>query len=203
MKVGLTPWFVAIGASGPEGLDDIRELLAALPASLNAIVLIVLHRLWNRPSQLRSVLSQGSGLPVVIAASGEYFEPGTAYIGEPAEHLTLAAKSLGHLVDDPHRDHGNRTVDLLFRSVAAYGGNRMIGVVLSGSLDDGSRGLAVIHKARGLTMVLTPHLLPRTGMPENAISFDGPVDLIGNPRQIAAGICVAIGRDAKLAHAVI
>jgi two-component system chemotaxis response regulator CheB len=50
----------------------------------------------------------------------------------------------------------------------------MIGVVLSGSLDDGSRGLASIHKTGGLSMVLTPAGPPERGMPENAIKFDGP-----------------------------
>jgi len=65
----------------------------------------------------------------------------------------------------------------------------MIGVVLSGALDDGSRGLAAIHEAGGLTIVLTPGRSPERGMPENAISYDGPIDLIGDPLQIAEGIC--------------
>lgn len=64
----------------------------------------------------------------------------------------------------------------------------MIGVVLSGSLDDGSRGLAAIHEAGGLTMVLTPDPKPYRGMPRNAINYDGPVDVIGSPRVIAAAI---------------
>jgi len=68
----------------------------------------------------------------------------------------------------------------------------MIGVVLSGSLDDGSRGLAAIHEAGGLTMVLTPKAAwCDRGMPENAISYDGPISLTGTPRQLAQGICSA------------
>jgi two-component system chemotaxis response regulator CheB len=67
----------------------------------------------------------------------------------------------------------------------------MIGVVLSGSLDDSSRGLAAIQEAGGLTMVLTPSGPPQRGMPENAISYDGPIDLIGTPERIARGICMA------------
>src|SRR3954451_14788189 len=64
-------------------------------------------------------------------------------------------------------------------------------VVLSGALDDASRGLAAVHDAGGLTMVLTPGRSPERGMPENAISYDGPIDLIGDPLQIAEGICAA------------
>jgi len=188
-----TPWFIAIGASGAEGLHDIQELLAAFPGSLAAVVLIVLHRPWDRPTHLRSILARVSKLPVIIAAKGEHLQAGTVYIGEPAEHLTLAAKSFGELTDDPNNLYRNRTVDLLFRSLAVYGGSRIIGVVLSGWLDDGSQGLATIHDAGGLTMVLTPEgAWRRQGMPENAIGYDGPIDLIGDPRQIAAGICAAV-----------
>jgi two-component system chemotaxis response regulator CheB len=137
---------------------------------------------------LRAVLARTSALPVVIASQGEHFKIGTVYIGEPSEHLTLAADSFGVLISDPDRQHGNRTVDLLFKSVAECAGARVIGVVLSGALDDGSRGLAAIHDGGGSTMVLTPSLESERGMPENAIGYDGPINLIGNPRQIAHAI---------------
>jgi two-component system chemotaxis response regulator CheB len=73
------------------------------------------------------------------------------------------------LLDDPINRYRNRTIDALFRSVAAHAGSRMVGVVLSGSLDDGSRGLAAIKAAGGTTMVLTPHWSGGKGMPENAV----------------------------------
>lgn len=185
-------WFVAIGASGADGLDDIKAIVRALPPSLNAVVLIVLHRLWDKPSHLAAVLRRAAQMPVRVALDGDRFTPGTAYIGEPADHLTLAANSFGRLVDDPNRTQRNRTVDLLFRSVAAHGGSRIIGVVLSGSLDDGSRGLAAINEIGGLTMVVTPARPPEQGMPENAISYDGPIDLIGSRSEIAQAICSAV-----------
>jgi two-component system chemotaxis response regulator CheB len=185
-------WFVAIGASGGDGLDDIRSILRELPPSLNAVVLIVLHRLWDKPSHLAAVLGRAAHMPVSVAMDGDRFTPGIAYIGEPADHLTLVANSFGRLVDDPDRTHRNRTVDLLFRSVAAHGGSRIIGVVLSGSLDDGSRGLAAINEIGGLTMVVTPTRPPEHGMPENAIAYDGPIDVIGSPFEIAQAICAAV-----------
>lgn len=191
MESKKSPWFIAIGASGAEGLDDIRKLLSALPPAFPAVILVVLHRQWDHPSHLAAILARACRLPVVVASQGERLEAGTVYIGAPAEHLTLAASSFGEIIDDPGRLYGNRTVDLLFKSVAAHAGNRMIGVVLSGALDDGSRGLAAIHKAGGVTMVLTPTHQPHRGMPENAISYDGPIDLIGDPQRIAKGICTA------------
>lgn len=134
------PWIVAIGASGEQGLDDIRELLGELPDTLAAIVMVVLHRQWHKPTQLRAVLAYGCTLPIVIAAQEEYLDSGTVYIGEPSEHLTLAAQRLGVLIDDPSRHYGGRTVDLLFKSIAAHAGRRMIGVVLSARWTMGHAG---------------------------------------------------------------
>lgn len=183
-----SPWIVAVGASGAEGLRDIETLLNALPRPLQAAILVVLHRRWNRPSHLREVLARSCPHPILIADEGERFEPGSVYIGEPAEHLTLAERSLNETVSDPTRVYGNRTIDLLFGSIARHRQGRMIGVVLSGSLDDGSRGLAAIHEAGGLTMVLTPAQPSHLGMPGNAISYDGPIDTIGSPEVIASAI---------------
>ena len=194
MSPDVPPWFVAIGASGGEGLADIRDLLAALPAPIGAVLLVVLHRPWDQPSSLRDVLARACPHPILIADEGDRFERGTVYIGEPSQHLTLAARSFGQIVDDPGQAYRNRTVDLLFRSVADHGGGRVIGVVLSGSLDDGARGLAAIHAAGGLTMVLTPGDPSGGGMPENAIAYDGPIDLVGGSREIARGIVEAIRR---------
>jgi two-component system chemotaxis response regulator CheB len=129
---------------------------------------------------------------------GQSFEAGTVYIGEPAAHLVLAERSFGELVQDPGFAYRNRTIDLLFRSVAAHAKPHVIGVVLSGSLDDGSRGLASIHAAGGLTMVITPDSPTPPGMPENAIGYDGPIDLIGSPTQIAAGISRAMAKIPSL-----
>lgn len=114
--------------------------------------------------------------------------PGVAYIGEPSIHLTLLEKSFVLLTNDRNRLYKNRTIDLLFQSVADYGGSRTIGVILSGALDDGSRGLAAIHHSGGQTMVLKPSSLSEHGMPENAIAYDGPVSVIGNGLQLARAI---------------
>jgi len=179
------PMFVAIGASGSEGLDDIRDLLGALPASLDAIVMVVLHRPSDQISHLRQVLARSTKLRVLIATETESLEPGTCYIGAPDEHLTLVDTNLAHMVPGEHNQLRGRSVDTLFNSLALHAGDRTIGIVLSGSLSDGSRGLAAIHAKGGLTMVLDPGHKPR-GMQQNAIDFDGPISLIGTAAEIAA-----------------
>lgn len=186
-------FIVAVGASGPKGLNDIGRLLGMLPAGLGAVVMVVLHRPSDQVSHLRAILSRMTTLPVLIASQDLRLEEGRCYIGEPDAHLELAARSLGNMVPGHGHTYRNRTVDLLFKSVARYAGARFIGVVLSGSLDDGSRGLAAIHEAGGTTMVLTPEPRSPRGMPENAIAFDGPIDLVGSPEQIAAEIVSRVG----------
>jgi two-component system, chemotaxis family, protein-glutamate methylesterase/glutaminase len=182
------PWTVAIGASGNTGLSDVISVITNISPKIDAVILIVLHRPFDHPSELREVLSGATTMPVIVAEQGEQFERGRCYIGEPSAHLTLAERHFGGLINDPDAAHRGRTVDLLFQSLATYGGARVIGVVLSGSLDDGSRGLAAIHAAGGLTMVITPDNFVNPGMPENAIDYDGPIDFIGSPQQIAEAI---------------
>jgi two-component system chemotaxis response regulator CheB len=191
------PFFVAIGASGGEGLDDIKRLLSALPSRLSAVVLVVLHRPSDQVSHLREVLARASAIPVVLAAEDEQFRVGRCYIGEPDAHLSLAAKSRVRLVEGADHAQRGRTVDILFNSVAAHAKTRGIGIVLSGSLDDGARGLAAIHHAGGATMILSRGGVPKSGMPRNAAHYDGPVDLIGPAEDLARDVARRVlGLDA-------
>jgi chemotaxis response regulator CheB len=148
------PYFVALGASGGEGLSDLVRLLECLSESFPAVVLAVLHRPSDRISHLRQVLTKRSALPVVIADEDQEFRIGRCYIGEPAAHLSLAERSRVRLIEGANDKYRNQSVDLLFKSIAEHARKRSIGVVLRGSLADGSRGLAAIHSANGATMVV-------------------------------------------------
>ncbi|MGY6184502.1 chemotaxis protein CheB [Paraburkholderia strydomiana] len=183
----MTNWFVAFGASGSEGLGDITNLLSSFPADCPAIFMVVLHRPSDAQSELAQVLRHHCAMPVAIARQAQTLERSVCYIGEPADHLTLMHHRRAHMVEGLHNAYRNRTVDLLFMSIARFARHRAIGVVLSGALDDGSRGLAQIHAAGGVTMVLRPGTKPR-GMQQNAIEYDGPVSLIGTSEQLAREI---------------
>ena len=181
------PVFIAIGASGGEGLSDIIALLQALAKPCAAVAMVVLHRPSDRISHLREVLARHCGMPVAVAEEAETLVAGTCYIGEPDGHISLVGHHVAHLVPGGNHRLRNRTVDTLFNSLAEHAAARTIGVVLSGALDDGSRGLAAIHARGGTTMVLEPGAKGR-GMQRNAIDYDGPIDLIGTAAQIACGI---------------
>jgi two-component system, chemotaxis family, protein-glutamate methylesterase/glutaminase len=183
-----SPYFVAIGASGQLGLAQIKSLLSLLPPRIEAIVLVTLHRPSDRISRLNQVLLRVSSIPVSIAEAGARFQIGTCYIGEPADHLALAQANHVRLVPGADDEYRNRTVDLLFTSVALHAKERGIGVVLAGSLDDGSRGLAAIHHAGGVTMVVKIDDVLSEGMPESAAAYDGPIDFLGTIEDIATEI---------------
>ncbi|MFM0038520.1 chemotaxis protein CheB [Paraburkholderia strydomiana] len=175
----LTARTVAIGASGSEGFTDLKDLLAIWPPAMNAVIVAVLHRPSDRQSFLREVLQRTSRVPVVVAENGDRLCRGVCYIGKPDQPITVGPGRHALLLDGKGDRFRNRTIDLLFRSVAHDARAAAVGVVLSGALDDGSRGLAAIREAGGITMVLDPHDKPR-GMQRNAIDYDGPISFVGN-----------------------
>ena len=181
----ILPVIVAVGASGVRGLEDLQALLSALPDDLRAIVLIVLHRPAHLESSLHEILSRRQPTPVVVARDGQRLTWSQRYIGEPSRHLTLGSGCTAQLIHDPTHAYRNRTADALFHSVAEHAGRNGIGVVLSGGLDDGARGLAAIKAAGGGTLVRTPASRSAGGMPESAIRHNDPVDVVGMPRDLA------------------
>ena len=184
--------FIAVGASGAEGLRDIKALLSRLNPQVKAAVLVVLRRSPRDMSDLQGALNSNSSMPVVIATGGEQLASGVVYIGKPGAHLSLAPNLFCSLAADPEGADRNSAVDLLFDSVAQYAGTQGIGIVLSGSRDDGSRGLEAIHKAGGMTMVCTPDDGKPPGMPENAVDYSGLVDVVGDIDQLAIVINEAL-----------
>jgi two-component system, chemotaxis family, protein-glutamate methylesterase/glutaminase len=160
---------VAIGASAG-GLPQIRILLELLPSDLPAIVLVVLHRPGDQVGYLREVLASKSGMPVVGAIHGQELLVATCYLGQPSEHLEIDELVHAKLLSDPHMTRRGRTIDDLFGSLARHAGPRIIGVVLSGALRDGAKGLAEIKQAGGITMVQSPEDAEFESMPRSAIA---------------------------------
>jgi chemotaxis response regulator CheB len=171
----------------------------ALAKPVPAIVMVVLHRPSDKISHLRQILARTCDLPVVIASEAEILKPGVCYLGEPDGHLTLMDKHLAHLI--PGADHRlrNGTIDALFESLAAHAADRAIGIVLSGALADGARGLAAIEAAGGMGMVLEPGAKPR-GMQQNAIDYGRRLALSALPRRSLRGWDRCLASSASAAH---
>ncbi|HEX8430099.1 MAG TPA: chemotaxis protein CheB, partial [Longimicrobium sp.] len=159
---------IVIGASSG-GVEAMLDLVAALPAGLPAAVFVVIHCSPDGPGLLPTILSQRSSLPVAHATDGERIAPGRIYVAPPDVHLLLRAGHM-HLRRGPKENHTRPAVDPLFRTAALTFGPRVIGVVLTGNLDDGTAGLFAIARAGGVTVVQDPAEAPYPGMPRNAVA---------------------------------
>jgi two-component system chemotaxis response regulator CheB len=158
---------VVVGGSAG-GVEALLGLVAGLPADLPAAVLIVMHIGADTPTALPRLLERAGPLPVEIAADGEPIRPGRIYLAPADRHLLVGDGRLAVAVGP--REHGFRpAVDPLFRSAAQTYGARVIGVILSGGLDDGTLGLQQIKEHGGLAVVQRPDDAKVTGMPCSAI----------------------------------
>jgi two-component system, chemotaxis family, protein-glutamate methylesterase/glutaminase len=182
---------VAIGASAG-GLAAVSRLMALLPDDLAACVLVVLHRSPDFASHLRYILAQKTKLRVLVPRGGEEVKPGVCFVAPTKHHMAIGPDHRVHLLPDgSYRAHN---IDALFCSLARNAGRRTIGVVLSGTLQDGTLGLEALKKAGGVALVQSPEEAEYPGMPKSAIAHDGPVDVIGSVDVLAKQIAIRVGR---------
>jgi two-component system, chemotaxis family, protein-glutamate methylesterase/glutaminase len=158
---------VAIGASAG-GIEALKEILSRLPADLDVALLIVLHTSSHARNVLTQILQRVTALPVVHPSNGDPLEKGKIYIAPPDFHLIVEG-SLLRVVQGPRENLHRPAIDPLFRSAAASYGPRVIGVVLTGSLDDGTAGLMVVRSRGGEAIVQDPNEAMFSSMPECAL----------------------------------
>jgi two-component system chemotaxis response regulator CheB len=158
---------IVIGASAG-GVEALRTIAAGLPAGLPAAVFVVLHMSPEGPGLLAPLLSKYGPLPAVQASDGDPIEKGRIVVARPDHHLMLQNSHV-RVVRGPKENRARPAVDPLFRSAALEYGPRVIGVVLTGSLDDGAAGLAAIKGRGGLAVVQDPGDALFSSMPRSAL----------------------------------
>jgi two-component system chemotaxis response regulator CheB len=177
---------VVIGASAG-GVQALQSVVSQLPPEFPASVLVVLHMMSTGTSVLPSILDRAGPLPATLAVDGEPLERGHVYVARPDTHLLLRGPQI-HLSSGP-RENGHRpAIDPLFRSAARAYGPRVVGVILSGTLDDGTDGLRLIKQRGGATVVQDPKDAAYSGMPESAVTYVGPDHVVPLSR-IGATLC--------------
>ena len=163
---------VVIGGSAG-ALDPLKQIVGDLPANLPAAVVVVLHLAATSKSALAPILNRVGGLQAVIPRDGDPLKPGYLYVATPDHHLALTDDAV-RLTHGPRINGARPAIDVLFRSAAESYGDRVIGVILSGGLDDGSAGLAAIRAAGGMGIVQAPDDAMIDSMPRNAIDVAAP-----------------------------
>lgn len=158
---------IVIGAS-LSGIDALVRLLAQLPADFPAPILITQHVAAHSPGLLPQILSGAGPLKAVHPKSPQLIEPGVIYVAPPDRHM-LVNKGYIRLSHGPHENLARPAVDPLFRSAALAYGPAVVGVVLTGQLDDGTAGLIAIKDRGGTAIVQEPSEATARSMPTSAL----------------------------------
>jgi two-component system chemotaxis response regulator CheB len=167
---------IVIGASAG-GVEALSYLVKRLPPNLNAAVFIVLHVPSHATSVLPQILTRAGKLPAFHAKDKETIVSGRIYIAPPNYHL-LVKQGYINLVRGPKENGHRPAVDPLFRTAARAYGRRVVGVVLTGALDDGTAGLKAVKARGGVAVVQSPDDAMYNGMPRSAIENGENIDYI-------------------------
>ncbi len=159
---------IVIGASAG-GFEAIKALVASLPADLDAAIFIVWHMSPDVTGVLPQVINQQKTLWATNAVDREPIIANRIYVAPPDKHLLLEHGYV-RVSRGPKENRFRPAVDPLFRSAAYIYGPRVIGIVLSGALDDGTAGLWTVKNRGGVAIVQEPNEAVVPSMPENALA---------------------------------
>jgi two-component system chemotaxis response regulator CheB len=179
---------VVVGGSAGS-LGPLITLLQGLPAECDACILVVVHSSPESTGRLAEILGRASQLPVSVAVDGEEIDRGV-FVAPPNHHLIVSDGKM-RVTLGPKENGFRPAIDPLFRTAASAYGDRVIGVVLSGALDDGAHGLGEIKSKEGLTIVQDPDEAEVATMPRSAMQHVD-VDYVLPAVAIAPLLCRAL-----------
>ncbi len=157
---------VVIGASAG-GLEAVSAIANRLGPDFPAPICVVIHIAPDSPNLLAALIDRAGPLPAVLAHSGAALVPGTIFVA-PADHHMLVQPGRIEVARGPKENRSRPAVDPLFRSAAQVYGPRVIGVILSGGLDDGTAGLWTVKQMGGVAVVHDPTDAFAPSMPYHA-----------------------------------
>lgn len=160
---------IVIGASAG-GVTALKQLVSSLPADFKGSIFIVLHIPAYSESRLPTILSMAGPLPALHPRDGDIIEPGKIYVATNDHHLILEKNKI-IVRRGPKENRFRPSIDALFRSAAFVYGSRVIGIILSGMLNDGVSGLWTIQQHGGVTIIQDPDDAEQSQLPENAQEY--------------------------------
>jgi two-component system chemotaxis response regulator CheB len=158
---------IALGAS-VGGVDAIRTIVGALPADLNAALFVTLH-IGSHKSDLPWLLDRLGGMSVSHAKQGDSIRTGHIFVAPPDHHLIVELGTVS-LTKGPRENMARPAIDPMFRSAARIYGSDVMGVILTGGLNDGTAGLYEVKAQGGITIVQDPADAVAGSMPQSAIA---------------------------------
>jgi two-component system chemotaxis response regulator CheB len=180
---------VVIGASAG-GLEGLMRIVRDLEPGLPAAFFVAMHVSPTAKSRLAEILGRAGQYPTRAIAESEPIVPGCIYVAQPDRHL-IVEDGQAVVTTGPRENHHRPSIDALFRSAAIAYGPNTVGVILSGTLDDGTAGLRWIKRYGGVALVQDPAEALFRGMPASAIA-NVNVDHVLRADELAAGIAQAV-----------
>jgi len=165
------PRIVVIGGS-QGAIEALLEIVPVLPPDLDAAIFVVVHLPVEANSYLPAMLTRAGQIRAAHPADREPIRSGQIYVASPNYHLTLEDGDM-HAFKGPRENRHRPAIDPLFRTAARSFGPRVIAVVLSGNLDDGSAGLLAVRRRGGIAIVQDPSNASASEMPRRALEYAG------------------------------
>jgi two-component system, chemotaxis family, protein-glutamate methylesterase/glutaminase len=158
---------IVVGASAG-GIEASRTLVGGLPREFAAAIFVVLHTSPESPGILDTILGRAGHLPAITVKEQERIQTGRIYVPPPDHHLIIEP-GIVRVTRGPKENRFRPAIDPLFRSAAQTYGPRVIGVILTGGLDDGTAGLWAVKRLGGTAVVQDPADALVNSMPANAL----------------------------------
>ena len=185
---------IVIGASAG-GVEAISRIVGDLPRDIRASIFVVLHISRGR-SMLPEILTRAGRLPAAHPTDGEPLQYGRIYVGPPDHHIVIVEGAV-RIVHTASENGVRPAVDPLFRSAARSYGSRVIGIILTGALDDGTAGVTAIKESGGITVAQDPEEAFAPGMPRSAIA-SGMIDHVLSLRDIPLLLTALVEEDSRI-----
>jgi two-component system, chemotaxis family, protein-glutamate methylesterase/glutaminase len=187
VKAKLTNRNIIVIGGSAGAVEGVLRLVRGIPPDLQATLFVVIHTSPSGKGELASLIDRAGHLGCSLAVDGEEYAPGKIYLAVPDHHLIVQNGRM-RVVRGPRENRHRPAIDPLFKSAAVSHGPQVIGVILSGTLDDGSAGLSLVKKLGGKAVVQHPGDALFPAMPlnaMNAVEVDHSVPLKDMPELLA------------------
>jgi two-component system chemotaxis response regulator CheB len=171
-------------------LDPLTTIVRSLPRDFSGTILVVIHISPDYISVLDEVLARAGKLPASQPTDHELVRPGHIYVARPDHHLTLEDGRV-RVQKGPRENRHRPAIDPLFRTAAREYGARVIAILLSGMMDDGSAGVLAVRSRGGIAIVQDPDEAKWDQMPRRALRYGG-ADFILSAEKIGPKVLTLI-----------